>query len=587
MHVNEPVLRILDASPTLPPGSQAIIDKAMAKDRDKRYSTTAELAADLNQLVQPQLTFRPSQQRPKPPTEAPPVQKTAVSPLAETQIETPEEMKRPPIPASDAPTEQTTIEPPSAAKGRSQNILLVGGIVILCLLFLVGAAILGPQLVASLTEEPTPTSRPTPTERPQEQPTSQPTDIVEMSTETAETAEPTPDSGIPVTCLDALGCFEIGPGQPFQIAALQLLSGSSAFLGEDQRRAIELAVDEWGEIEGHPVEVRPFDDGCSDRQGRRSALQIVGSSAIVGVIGTSCTNAAIAAMPLLSESGFSMISGSNTSPELTAVNGQPGPYYYPGYFRVSNNDLVTGQATALFAIQELGLRRAATFSGGDPYSQQVVNLFNDQFIQLGGEIVHTTDVIVDDPESVRNELAVAAVGGAEIIFFPFFEVGGLHVVNEARSITGLNNTVLLGGDGLLSASFVTNVGSNGVGMLFVGPAVPTGPTYDDFVGRYQERYGEPPISSFHSFAYDATNILLQAIADVVQVGEDGTLLIGRQRLRNRINNTTGYDGLTGPLSCDQYGDCGAWWIDYYRLDDPAAGLEGLLRNVVFEYREGR
>jgi branched-chain amino acid transport system substrate-binding protein len=74
---------------------------------------------------------------------------------------------------------------------------------------------------------------------------------------------------------------------------------------------------------------------------------------------------------------------------------------------------------------------------------------------------------------------------------------------------------------------------------------------------------------------------------VVQVDEDGTLLIGRQALRDAVQNTTGFEGLTGSLSCDQFGDCGSWWLDYYRLEDPTAGLEGLLQNVVFMYREGR
>jgi branched-chain amino acid transport system substrate-binding protein len=179
------------------------------------------------------------------------------------------------------------------------------------------------------------------------------------------------------------------------------------------------------------------------------------------------------------------------------------------------------------------------------------------------------------------------LSGAEIIFFPFFEGMGLIVVEQARNISGLDNTILMGGDGLLSASFIDSVGLNGVGMHFVGPAAPTSPAYDDFIGRYQERYGEPPLSLFHPFAFDATNILLQAIAEVVQVDDDGTLLIGRQRLRQVIENTTGYDGLTGRLGCDQFGDCGSWRLDYYRLDDPAAGLEGLIQNVIFRYREGR
>jgi serine/threonine-protein kinase len=361
-HVNEPIPRILDASPALIPGCQGIIDKAMAKDREKRYKSAAALAAELAQLVQPELTINPQKQQPKQATKQPPVVSSGVRTIAETQVETPAEMKRPSDP-------QTT-----TAKRPSKNILLVGAAVMLCLLVLVGGAVVGPQLLASLTDEATPTAGPQPTERP----LAEPTEDIEEPTETAATeaveqpGESLPGSGvdIPFACLDSLGCVEVGPGEPIEIAALQLLSGPSAFLGEDQLRAIEMAVDGWGEIEGHPLELHILDDGCQIERGQEAAQEIAANGQIVGVIGTSCTNAAIGAIDILSEAGLVMISGSNTSPDLTSINGEAAEFYRQGYFRVVHSDLVQGEATARFAFEELGLRRAASFSGGDPYSQR-------------------------------------------------------------------------------------------------------------------------------------------------------------------------------------------------------------------------
>jgi branched-chain amino acid transport system substrate-binding protein len=581
-HVTEPIPRILEAAPNLPPGCQAIIDKAMAKDREKRYSSATDLASDLAQLVRPQLTFSPQKQQPKPAPQQPATQlsPTADS-MAETQVETPEEMQRPFVPPSSQPT---------LAKGRLRNVALIGAAVLLCLAALVGGALLGPQLLASLTGEATPTARPEPTERPTPRATQRPVEIADNppgAAATEEIVEAAEGSNAPFDCLDPLGCVQVAPGEPVRLVALQLVSGPSAFLGEDQVRAIELALEAWGEIEGHPLDLPILDDGCTLERGVEAAGEIIADPSIVGVIGTSCTSSAIGAMGPLSEAGLVMISGSNTSPDLTAVDGEAAEFYHPGYFRVVHNDLVQGRASALFSFQELGLRRAATLSGGDPYSQRVIEIFNDEFTQLGGEVVLTTDTPLNDAAAIRSALENAAAGQAEIIFFPFFEAAGLMVVEQAATIPGLENTLLMGGDGLLSASFIDAVGQNGVGMLFAGPAVPTGPAYGDFLARYQERYGERPVSLFHPFAYDATNVLLQAITEVVQVDGDGTLLIGRQALREAIQNTTGFEGLTGSLSCDQFGDCGSWWLDYYRLEDPTAGLEGLLQNVVFMYREGR
>jgi branched-chain amino acid transport system substrate-binding protein len=61
------------------------------------------------------------------------------------------------------------------------------------------------------------------------------------------------------------------------------------------------------------------------------------------------------------------------------------------------------------------------------------------------------------------------------------------------------------------------------------------------------------------------------------------LHIGRQALRDALYATAGYQGLTGSITCDQYGDCGAIRLQTTRLDDPSAGLEGVAANVVYTY----
>ena len=45
-----------------------------------------------------------------------------------------------------------------------------------------------------------------------------------------------------------------------------------------------------------------------------------------------------------------------------------------------------------------------------------------------------------------------------------------------------------------------------------------------------------------------------------------------------------FDGLSGRLSCDVFGDCGAARFNVVRLEDPRVGLEGLFGNVVYSSR---
>jgi branched-chain amino acid transport system substrate-binding protein len=122
-------------------------------------------------------------------------------------------------------------------------------------------------------------------------------------------------------------------------------------------------------------------------------------------------------------------------------------------------------------------------------------------------------------------------------------------------------------------------------MYFNTPAAPEGPVYDAFVSRYETKYNEPPFAytPYGAHTYDAANVLLNAIEAVAVQDADGTLHIGRQALREALYATSGYQGLSGNLTCDEYGDCGAIRLQATRLDDPAAGLEGLAANVVYTY----
>src|SRR5574341_190334 len=51
-HITDPVPRILDVNPDLPPGVEAIISRAMAKDRNHRFSTAVEMANLLSAVAE-------------------------------------------------------------------------------------------------------------------------------------------------------------------------------------------------------------------------------------------------------------------------------------------------------------------------------------------------------------------------------------------------------------------------------------------------------------------------------------------------------------------------------------------------------
>jgi len=391
----------------------------------------------------------------------------------------------------------------------------------------------------------------------------------------------------PFECADAIGCVEVAPGDPIKIGALQALSGDLELLGMEQLRSIELALDDrGGELFGHPIELHSEDSRCSKEGGATAASKTVADPQIVGIIGPTCSGAAASAMKVLSEAGLVMISGSSTAPSLTSVGGEPGPDRQPGFLRTAQNDALAGRAAATFVFQQLAVRKAATINDGDPYTRGLTDTFEQVFTELGGEVVLAAAVNKGDT-NMQPVLTAVARSGTELLFFPVFRPEGDYLVLQAGEVEGLGNVTLMSAEGLYFDAFIEVVGEAGIGLYLVIPTLPKGPAPDAFVSRYETKYGEEPATSYYAHTYDAANVLLNAIEAVAVGEEDGTLHIGRQALRDALYATSGYQGLTGSLTCDEYGDCGVARFQVMRLDDPAAGLAGLAANVVYTYPPGQ
>ena len=350
--------------------------------------------------------------------------------------------------------------------------------------------------------------------------------------------------GAKFECTDAIGCVDIAPDEPVHLAYMLTISGATAFLGEDSQGAVEIAIDDrGGELLGHPISLTGEDSLCSAEGGQTAATKLASDPTILGVIGSNCSSAATAAMPTISSAGLVMLSPSNTAPALTLE----GETWQPGYFRICHTDLFQGSVAAEFAYNELGARTAATIHDGSPYADQLQQVFAGKFQELGGTITFQGAVNVGDTD-MRTVLTSVAADAPDILYYPIFEPEGPFITAQSSEIAGLENTTLMGADGLLSDSFPENAGPNVVGMYLSGPYV-SGASYDAFLAKWDAKFGGVPPSGFHAFAYDGTNILMDAIEKVAVVDDDGTVHVGRQALRDAITGTTDYTGLTGKLNC--------------------------------------
>ena len=384
----------------------------------------------------------------------------------------------------------------------------------------------------------------------------------------------------------SLGTVEVPAGAAIQIRSLNAISGPS---GLPRQRAVAMAIDDYGPIRGFKVDMGAgLDDLCSAEGGQAAAQTIAADDQVIGIIGTSCSAAAAAASPLISAAGMVMISPSNTSPTLTSdLAGTPGENHHPGYYRTAHNDLIQGAAVAQFTFEDLGLATAAAVHDGDPYTQGLAQSFSNSFEALGGEMTGLA-IVNKDENDMTPALTELAAGAPQALFFPIFRPAGDFVADQAPGVPGLEAAVLIGADALLTDGFLELPQS--VGMYFSGPDLrygananqSTGVSAGAFLAAYETAYGSPPEAPYWAHAYDAATLLLEAIEAASYVDGDGILVIDRAGVRRHLDSTAGYRGITGTLSCDDFGDCSAARLTIIRHDD-AGDIAASKDNIVFEY----
>lgn len=373
-----------------------------------------------------------------------------------------------------------------------------------------------------------------------------------------------------ICAADPFDCVEVPEGDPIRLASANTFSGGALFLGLDVAYGVEVAVNDRAEIKGHPVEVDRQDAGCSAAEtGQTAAQAIVADQTIAGVIGTTCSRTAVPAMPVLEAAGLTMISASNTAPSLT--NPDELDFGGPFYFRTAYNDLVQGAAVAKFVCEELDPvpQTAATIHDGSPYAKQLQQVFQDEFAAQCGGTITSAEAIKPLDTAFQGLLTSICADSPDVLFYPIFDPEGGLVTQQTQQVSGCEDTILFGADGIKDAGFITQAGplAEQLGMYFSGPDLNFGTVYtDDFLPKYYALSGaESGLAPYHAHGYDAANILMDAIAEVSVVDADGTLWIPRDAVRAYVAGLTDYEGLTGTLTCDEFGDCGSDFVSVAQL----------------------
>ena len=392
-------------------------------------------------------------------------------------------------------------------------------------------------------------------------------------------------TGPPKCAKDRFGCVVYQKGEPINVATLLSISGATAFLGTDSQHGVALAIDNLdgkldgtaGTLLGHPVHLGPNeDDLCAKEGGQAGATKLAADPTIVAVIGTSCSSAALGvADKILSDKGIVLFSPSNTNPALTSQG-----THQPFYMRTAHNDRIQGAVVADFAFQMLKVKTAATIHDESPYADALAAVFRADFQKLGGTITPNGNQAIQSKDTdFKPLLTTIGQDHPELLYYPDFDPACALIAKQARDVPGLANTQLMGSDGCLESAYIKTGGAAVDGTYASGPDFTglkkSSPFYgNQFLTAYKTEFGTEPTASFHAHAFDATNVLFDAIKKVAFT-KGTTLYIPRSALKDAIFATSGYQGLIGTITCTPLGDCATQvTIAVYRAGTPGLPVAG-------------
>ncbi len=355
-------------------------------------------------------------------------------------------------------------------------------------------------------------------------------------------------------------------GETIKLALVTDLTGPIAPMGLDILQSGEIAVmevNEAGGIQGFEVELVVEDDRCSGDEGTTVASRVVSNEQIVAVAGHSCSGPTISASEIYEEARLPIMSPSATNATLT-VRG------YSVVNRVAFNDGAQGEVDAHYLFKVLGITKLAILHDNDAYGLGLAEVVERVFVEeLGGEVVAFEGINVDD-QDFRPVLTQLVAAGPEAIFFGGYQEQAVLLVPQMDDV-GLDDVIFFSDDGIKAQAFIDGAGeaAEGAYASFVETPPSNVEANEAFDALYEELYGVAPDDQgpFHAQSYDAAMILMNAIAEVAVLNDDGDLEIDREALITAVRNTTDYDGLTGMLTCDERGECGAGRIVVYIVED--------------------
>jgi branched-chain amino acid transport system substrate-binding protein len=351
-----------------------------------------------------------------------------------------------------------------------------------------------------------------------------------------------------------------------KIGVIAPLSGDLSALGLGIQHSVELAVKQANDsnaIDGWKLEVVPKDDEAKGDVGANAATSLAGDDTVIGVVGTLNSSVSQKVQPILSSAKITQVSPANTNPSLTqGANWVSAPARtYPGYFRTCTTDAVQGPYAARYLFNKAGIKTVATVHDKKTYGQGLVQTFTEEFTKLGGKVV-AAETINPDESNFQSVISKIKPKAPAAVYYggEYPQAGPLSQQMKAAGL----NVPLMGGDGIFDPKYIELGGKTSEGDLATSVGAPTDTlaTAKKFIADYAAQSYKDPYAAYGAYSYDAANAIIEALK--VSLKDAKSAKDARQATIDAMSKVS-FDGVTGKVSFDQYGDTTSKVLTTYKV----------------------
>ncbi|MFD9036352.1 branched-chain amino acid ABC transporter substrate-binding protein [Streptomyces sp. NPDC059567] len=351
------------------------------------------------------------------------------------------------------------------------------------------------------------------------------------------------------------------------------LTGSLSALGQGIKNSVDLAVQTANknkEVPGVTFKIEALDDQAVPATGKANATKLVGIKDVLGVVGPLNSGVSQSMQADFDKANLTQVSPANTNPSLSqGDNWGKGDFKRPfkTYFRTATTDVIQGKFAANYLFKDAGKKKVFVVNDKQTYGAGLAAIFSDEFKRLGGTVVGTDSVTVKETDFSSTANKIKGSGADSVYFGGQYPEGGL--LSDQVKKTGAKIPTM-GGDGIYDPEFIKASGEANDGDLAtsVGFPVEKLPTAKKFIADYTAAGYKDPYAAYGGYSYDAAWSIIQAVKAVVAANNGKLPDDARAKVTEAMSKVS-FEGVTGKVSFDQYGDTTNKQLTVYQVKNGA------------------